>query len=296
MKTLQVVLATLLLTCWTPLAQATPRQAASGPALSAQQRQVVDDLLATRHPYECCRDTIAACLEQSPPCPLALRLERAIRRMAADGMSRGEIEAALVSREDIMARSTVVARIPSDRRFEAGSPEAPVVLSIYASGKSTRCAQLIPALYVEVSAGRLKGKVRLNYRPYFTGTDPTNEDCGRAMIAAADEGLFWPYLLHLYTEQDKLQPSLIRKWAYAAGVDICAFDVAYESPETASRLAAIQREGLENGVGPVPTAFIDGRRVRCGLTVETLVDLLDEQYERVTSQGARGASPRRAQN
>jgi protein-disulfide isomerase len=290
-KTLELATLTMVLSlaCWTPAALAAPRHASEP---TEEQRKLGDELLATQHPYECCSETIAACLQRSDPCPLALRLERAIRRMVLAGMSRREIEEALSTRKESMVASAPLARIGSDERFQAGNSAAPVVLSIYASSRSTQCAKLIPALYVEVCSGRLQGKVRLQYRPFFSATDPMDEASGRAMIAAADQGLFWPYLLHLYAEQERLQPSLVQKWAYTTGVDRGAFDLAFESAATASLLAEIRREALENGAVPVPTAFINGRRTHCGLSVDTLVDLLDEEYERVTA-GASGRSARR---
>ena len=294
MKTLAPTMWMLLLSlaCWTPPALGAP-PGVTGPALSAEQQRLVDELLASQHPYHCCRDTIAACLQQPNPCPLAIRLERAIRGMAAAGKSRAEIEEALATREQSMSTSRPVVTIGSDPRFEAGLPAAPVVLSIYASGLNTDCAQLIPALHVEVCSGRLKGKARLNFRPFISGTDETGESCGRAMIAAADQGLFWPYLLHLYGKQESFEACMIKKWAYTGGVDRGAFDMAYDSPMAASLLATVRREGLENGVESVPTAFINGRRIRCGFSVDTLVDLLGEEYERVTARGAAATQPGR---
>jgi len=187
-------------------------------------------------------------------------------------------------KEDITS-SRRVARVGSDARFQAGATAAPVVLSIYASGRSTGCARLVPALYAAIYSGRLEGKVRLEYRPFGAGS-AVDEACSRAMVAAADQGLFWPYLLNLYRKQDELQPALVMKWAYATGVDRGAFDMAYDSPATSSLLAEIEREGRDNGVKEVPAAFIDGRRIGCELTFDALVSLLEQEYDRMTREPA----------
>lgn len=252
--------------------------------LSPEQRHLVDELLASQHSYECCLDAIAVCLKQEPVCPLALRLERFIRRMAASGMRRAEIERALVQRKQSMTLSGQMARIELDERFSAGDSSSPVVLALYACGRSELCAKLLPSLYYAVVSGRLKGKVRLYYRPFFPAGKEDVEACGRALVAAADQGRFWPYLLHLYDKRDSFQQCMLRKWADIKGLDRGAYGIAYDHPKTTALLEASRREGIENKVASVPGAFINGRKVLSELSVETLIDLLEEEYDRTGMQ------------
>ena len=172
--------------------------------------------------------------------------------------------------------------IELDTRFMAGEQNAPVVLVLYACGRSERCSTLVPSLYYEVMSGRLKGKVRLYYRPFFPDDQPEATACGRALVAAASQGEFWPYLLYLYYHREAFQLCLVRKWADLKGLDGCAFDLAYNDPKTTEFLAAAKREALRNKVDVIPTAFINGRKVTVSLTTDVLIELLKDEIERVS--------------
>ncbi len=75
---------------------------------------------------------------------------------------------------------------------------------VYACPRSEACAKLIADLYREITAGRLKDKVVLHYRPFFPAGNDEAFECGRGLYAAAYQGRFWPYLLHLCMERAQL--------------------------------------------------------------------------------------------
>jgi protein-disulfide isomerase len=258
-----------------------PAKAALRAGPSAKQRQVIDELIATYHPYQCCSDTLATCLGKKPVCPLATRLERAITRMAAAGMSKTEIGTALAHRQATMKVDQPRAKIALDERFRAGNPAATVALAVYACPRQQACAKLVPDLYREVTTGRLKDKVVLHYRPFFPPDNKEAWECGRGLYAAAYQGKFWPYLLHLCMEREKLQGPTLRDWVGRHGLDRCIFDNTCERPDTAAWLETARREGLANGVKAAPAAFINGRRIQGKLDLETVVDLLEEEHERL---------------
>ncbi len=56
--------------------------------LSTDQQRLVNELLASEHPYACCSDTMSIYLRQTPVCPLVRRLEQDICRMAHKGLSK----------------------------------------------------------------------------------------------------------------------------------------------------------------------------------------------------------------
>jgi protein-disulfide isomerase len=274
-----------------PAAQAAPPSSpaatqASHSGLTAKQRQLVDEVLSSYHPYECCTQSLGACLREQTVCPLAARLERAVVRMAAAGLDRPRIEAALAHRQATMGREQPSAKIALDERFRAGNPKAAVVLAIYACPRNPICAKLIPDLYREVTAGRLKDKVALHYRPFFPTGDENALECGRGLYAAAYQGQFWPYLLHLCLERESLKKTTMRDWVGSHGLDRCIFDHTCDQPGTATWLAASREEGVANGVTSAPTAFVNGRRIHGELELETVVDLLEEEHERVTQPRA----------
>jgi protein-disulfide isomerase len=248
---------------------------------STAKSKLIDELLATQRPYACCSDSLKNCLEQESVCALATRLKRAIVRMATDGLSKAQIEAALVQRKATMRADQPAAPIVVDEPFRAGSPKAPVTLAIYACPRNQTCARLIPDIYREVTTGRLKDKASLVYRPFFPADDPVALECGRGLYAAAYQGQFWPYLVHLCLDRENLTQATIRDWATSHGLDRCIFDQTCEQASTASWLQASRKEGLANGVTTAPAAFIDGRRIQGTVDLETLVDLAEEEHERL---------------
>lgn len=180
---------------------------------------------------------------------------------------------AALAKPDV-ATQEPAARIELDPRMSVGDSSVPVVLVLYACGRSKTCSELVPRLHREVLGGRLRGKVRLYLRPYF----PAEEErlaCGRAMYAAADQGMFWPYLLHLYEKQGEFKVCLLVKWGLLKGLDGDAFEIAYASARTMERLAAVRREATLNHVDEVPCAFVNGRRVNTKLSADQLIELLE---------------------
>lgn len=259
--------------------------ASAAPVPSKPEADLVGQVLASQRGYGCCTDTLATCLAQKPACPVALRLQAAVRRMAAAGLGREAIVRALAQREQTMnagARATTLL----DPRFGAGEPAAPVVLALYACGRSKDCAELVPTLHRAVVGGRLKGKARLFVRPYFPIEGEAATACGRALVAAASQGRFWPFLLTLYNNQENFQRCMLKKWADLEGLDQCAFQAAYDHADTTAYLEAARREGLQNHVDAVPTAFLDGRRVQGEVSAEALIDLAEEAFERLPAPEA----------
>jgi protein-disulfide isomerase len=265
-------------------------KAAAAPASApppAVRPQVVAEVLASYHPYACCADSLATCLKKIPPCPLAKRLELAIGRMAGAGLDKPAIEAALAQRQATMNLEQKRANIVLDNRFHAGDANAPVSLVVYACPRQEACAKLVPDLYREVTDGRLKNKAVLYYRPFFPPGNEEALECGRGLYAAAYQGKFWPYLLHLCLERASLQGPTLRDWVGRHGLDRCIFDHTCEQPDTAAWLEASRKEGLANGVTAAPAAFLDGRRVQGMLDLETLVDLAEEEHERLAQTPAK---------
>jgi protein-disulfide isomerase len=251
--------------------------------LNDAQRRLAEDLLATQRPYDCCLESLKICLEKKPVCPLVVRLQRAIVRMAAAGFSKAQIEAALAQRKATMRADQPTATIVVDDQFRAGNPKAPVTLAIYACPRNETCARLISDVYRELTAGRLKDKVTLVYRPFFLAEDREALECGRGLYAAAYQGQFWPYLVHLCLEREHLTQTTIRDWAGSHGLDRCIFDQTCEQASTGSWLQASRKEGFANGVTVAPAAFLDGRRIQGSIDFETLVDLAEEEHERLTA-------------
>lgn len=270
------------------------RGAPARPAPATVAKQIETELLASYRPYACCTESLATCLKKASVCPLAKRLERAIHRMAASGLAKPAIEAALAHRQATMKPEQPRATIVLDDRFRAGSANTGVALAVYACPRQEACAKLIPDLYREVTDGRLKSKAVLYYRPFFPPGNPEAIECGRGLYAAAYQGKFWPYLLHLCMERETLQRPTMRDWAVQNGLDRCIFDHTCEQPDTTAWLEVSHKEGQANGVDAAPAVFLNGRRVHGSLDLETLVDLAEEEHERVAQAAGKESAASKA--
>jgi hypothetical protein len=133
-------------------------------ALAGAQREVAQAVLSSQHPYDCCDDTIAKCLQKRPVCRLVERLADAICRQAAAGKSRADIERELERR----AASTMGSKHAIDlgNAVVAGDPQAKVTIVAYTCARCPYCARLIPSLHQSVTTGRLKGKAKLYVKPF----------------------------------------------------------------------------------------------------------------------------------
>ncbi len=160
-----------------------------------------------------------------------------------------------------------------------------ITLLLYAPLEGERSGALVSTLYREVSVGRLKGKVKLAFRPLL----PENggDEAARAVTAAAEQGRLWPYLLRLYGEQAPVQRCTLRRQADLEGLDGDAFDLAYLHPDTDRFLSAARDACKRHHLTDSPGAFINGTRVSSELAAERLVPLLEEEHARLQLEARR---------
>jgi hypothetical protein len=254
-------------------------QTAACDALSARDMALAREVFSVLHPYAGCDQTFARCLAIQPPEPVVLRLASSICRQIAAGKSRAEIEHALTRRAQSLLRLGTQAQIELDEACRAGVEHAPVTAVVYACARCPFCSVVVPALHAAVSRGRLAGKVRLYFRPFPLKDHPGAIEGGLAMLAAAELGRFWPFLLTLYERYDSFCPERLVAWGQEVGLAPETFAAEMAKPATRQKLVSSKREGLRNRVGETPALFIDGRRYLYDLAPESVVDVLEEAYE-----------------
>jgi len=266
------------------LALAAPTAHARTPtcdALSGDQEFIAAELLATQRLYDCCDDTIANCLERKPTCSLAFRLSENICRRVADGQTRARIVDALRMR----GRSA----LPGKRKAEidlaglpvAGEANAPVTLVEYACPRCPYCAMMTPKVYDAVVKGRLDGKVKLYFRTFPLRSHAGGKESGLAFVAAEKLGHFWEFVLYFFQRFDRFSVPRLLEWAEAAGMDREAFEQAMADPASLQRLIEMKKEGIVNGVEATPTFYINGRKYNAELSHEEVIDVLEEEFDRV---------------
>lgn len=94
------------------------------------------------------------------------------------------------------------------------------------------------------------------------------ERAARAVEAAAQQGQFEPMYKKMYEtqsqwgEQQTPADAVFRSFATELGLDMPAFDAAYNDPATLDRINVDVADGEALGVKGTPTFFLDGNRVQ----------------------------------
>jgi protein-disulfide isomerase len=276
------MLGSLLLALVLVLGSEARAQAPACGSLQGAKRELAMSLLREQHPYDCCDDTIAACLAKKPVCRLARRLADDVCRRVAAGQDKAAVERALTRRAASMMRTGKPVPIDLGGASFAGDPGAKVTVVAYACERCQLCSQFVPALHRLVTAGPLKGKARLALKLFPLKSHAHSNEAALATLAAGTLGRLWPYALHLYANFDTFDANRLADYAVAVGADRAAFQTAFADPALRERLVESKREGLRNKVDATPTIFIGGFRYSADLTPEALADVLEEEHERAT--------------
>jgi predicted DsbA family dithiol-disulfide isomerase len=252
--------------------------------LSGSRTAAAMEILAAEHPYDCCDDTIARCLEQVPVCRLAWRLAGEICRRVGEDQEAALIRRALSRR----ARSM----LPGGERVEIDLPSAPVAgegepaveVVVYACARCPFCSRLLPRLHEAVVSGPLRGKARLYFRVFPIRGHEHSKEGGLALVAAAGLDRFWEMLFRMYEQFDRFCVAVLPDWAEAAGMERSAFEALYEDPATREALVESKKEGLRNGVDVTPSVFIGGRRYVGDVTYDELLSVINEAHDNLTGR------------
>ena len=250
-------------------------------ALGEKQRRVAEKILASEYLYDCCDDTVNRCLEEQPTCRLAVRIADNVCRRVAAGQDETGIRRALSRR----ARSMMGGGAPPEIDLSIvpvfGSDEAPVTVVIYACARCPYCSKLIPLLYEGVEDGVLQNDARLAFRIFPIRGHEGSTEAGLGFAAAVAMDGFWPFLLEAYRNFDDYSAERQLEWAAAVGLDRGVFSDHLNDPDTREALIASKKEGLANGVEETPTLYLNQRRWVGDLTIEELVDAIEEEAERI---------------
>jgi protein-disulfide isomerase len=273
-----VVISGLIILLWVPFAFA---QTPACNQLSQDKHALATEILASQHPYACCDKTILECLGEKPVCPLAIRLAENICRRIADGQDKKKIVRVLSRR----ARTLLAIEFDKPKTFdlensaEAGEDGAQVALVEFASARGPHCARMTPPTYQAVVNGLLKGKVKLYLKHFPLRKNPYSKEVALGFLAAGKQGKLWELLLLSYAQFDEFTLDKLDIWAKELGLNQAEFEKAVKQPQLKKKLGDDKLEGLENGVNSTPTFFINGHMYKGELTIEELVDVLEEVYE-----------------
>ncbi len=263
------------------LAPSAARAAGPCDGLTAAQRQLVEKLQRTIHPYDCCDETLDRCLAAKRVCRLAVRLRTELCRRAAAGQDEAKVKEAVEKRARSMTPLGKRAAFDLSLAPPAGAGKVSVV--VYACARCPLCKRVVPTLHALATA-ELKGRVQVQLRPYPIRSHPGAAEGGLALVAAARLKRFWPYALKLFAEFDSFSVEKLTAWATSVGLDLTAFRRELADAKNRELLVEAKKEGMRNGVSSTPALFINGRRFQGSPDHDTLRDVLEEESDRLAGK------------
>jgi len=150
-----------------------------------------------------------------------------------------------------------------------GDRNAPTTVIKYFSATCPMCKTHFKILHHEVTAGRLKGKVKIVSKPF----GPTAQN--RALAAAHEMGRFTDFMLELANAGGRVDEGTIYATADRMYLDRQRFTAAMENPDLLKRVEASTAEGERNGVTHIPTYFIEGMRYTSAMDPWWVIDAFE---------------------
>ena len=244
--------------------------ACAAPSYASPRMAFIDSLMRNFRVEPCCATSLNQCALQKPNCDIAIRLINFLMWMDSTGQIPNERMAELLHN-----RYSTFADTKTHTYNLAGWPvigdrNAPVTVVMYFSGTCPMCKFAFRELNGELTAGKLKGKVKMVVKPAF-GAIPVN----RAIMLAHDMGRFTDYMLALSRAEGRIDEEILLSIADGLLFDRQAFKSRMEDPKLIERIEASGKEAQINGVTHVPSYFISGRRYNSVMDIRWIIDAME---------------------
>ncbi len=256
-------------------------QTAACDALNDTAKATAKSVLDKAYPYDCCDQTISACLKSGVKCKLPERLANEVCRLAGIGKSAQEIRHQLDQRAMTMSSLKPPANIELKPEHVWGNPEAKVVLSVYLCARCPYCSRHVPALIKALEKSELRDKVAVNLRLYPIKSHENSTPAALAVEAAAKLGKAWPYLLKSYEHFDEFAPEKMPVWASEVGMDEAHFNALMQDSAVRQGVVSSKKEGLSNSVESTPTFFLNGRLIQGAFDADSIVSMVEEALDNI---------------
>ncbi len=199
---------------------------------------------------------------------------------------RSELESAL--RRKLFAKYNVRFTIPEPRPIVQnisvdddpmiGKPSAPVTVVMFSDFQCPACARTHPILKKVLS--EYGDKVRFVVRDFpLENIHESAFGAALAASAAHKQGKFVEYIEILYTNQNALDASSLKKYAADIGLNVKQFEIDLASEKSAAEVRKDIEDGMSYGVAGTPTIFVNGVKVR-RLSADSFRDAIDAALKR----------------
>ncbi|MFO0612768.1 MAG: thioredoxin domain-containing protein [Polyangiaceae bacterium] len=205
--------------------------------------------------YAPCPDqavTVEQCVSDSRTCAACAPMAQLISDKLQSGLSRADAEAAAAARFGPDVKKVAVRDSPT-----RGPADAPVTIIVWSDFECPHCAHGVPIL--EQFQAEHRADVRLVHKMFPLEKHAKARGAAIAAIAALRQGKYWQMEKMIFENQDHLDPSDLKRYAEAVGLDLERYEHDIDDPITEAWVNRDVKDGNEAGLQSTPYILINGR-------------------------------------
>lgn len=169
----------------------------------------------------------------------------------------------------VKAPRAPILKISVEGEPSIGPASAPVTVVMFSDFECPSCAAAHPVLKRVI--GEFGDKVRFVVKDFPLETiHPQALPAAAAASAAAKQGRYFEYVDLLYKNQGSFSREAFKSFAASIGLNMQRFEVDFTDSAVAEEARKDYAEGESLGVDGTPSIFVNGVKLRRGLSAETL--------------------------
>jgi protein-disulfide isomerase len=255
-------------------------------ALTPAQKQVLLAVVRDEFCYCGCPHTLQGCLKEHKSCKHAPRMAALAARLAAQGLTAGEILKNLTEYYAAFDKGKRAKLDLKDFGPPLGNADGPITIVEFSDFTCPYCQALRPELerFVKENGAR----VRLYYKPFPLPSHARSMEAALAGEWARDKGLFWKMHDDLFSHPHQLADDDLAAAARSVGGDPDDLLQAVTSARDKARITASMAEARSAGLVGTPTLYVNGRKLGLAMAPSDAQETLRftvEDEEEWTKQG-----------
>ncbi|VVB54992.1 Thioredoxin [uncultured archaeon] len=143
-----------------------------------------------------------------------------------------------------------------------GNANAPVTIVIFTDFQCPYCGAFETQTFPSIKTNYIDtGKVKLEFHNFPLSFHQYAQKAAEAAECAKEQGKFWEYHDKLFTNQNALDTTSLKKYAADVGLDTAKFNSCLDTGKYASAVQADVAAGTQAGVSGTPSFLVNGELV-----------------------------------
>jgi len=157
--------------------------------------------------------------------------------------------------------STGIAEVSADDDPSLGSENAPITIVEFSDFQCPYCARFEQDTFPELKSRYIDtGLVKIVFRDFpLTSIHQYAQKAAEASECADEQDKFWEYHDLLFSNQNALEVSSLKGYAFSIGLDTQQFDSCLDSGKYKDEVQKDMEDGISYGVTGTPAFFVNGK-------------------------------------